>query len=86
MYAALSESTNILMGFTGLIPFGNVVYFGIGAYMTAILMGYGMSFYMSTLIGGIACCLFTLAYAHPILKMRGQNEDETCGPAGCGRR
>jgi branched-chain amino acid transport system permease protein len=27
MYAVLAESTNILMGFSGYVPFGNVVFF-----------------------------------------------------------
>jgi branched-chain amino acid transport system permease protein len=71
MYAALAESTNILMGFTGLVPFGNVVFFGMGAYLTAILMGSGVAFFLAMLIGAVLCFLFTLAIGHPILKMKG---------------
>jgi branched-chain amino acid transport system permease protein len=71
MYAALAESTNILMGFTGYVPFGNVVFFGLGAYLTAILMSYGIAFFLAMLIGAIVSFLFTLAIGHPILKMKG---------------
>ena len=38
MYVLLAQATNILMGFSGLVPFGNVVFFGIGAYLTGIIM------------------------------------------------
>lgn len=71
MYAVLAESTNILMGFTGLVPFGNVVFFGLGAYATAILMGHGVPFFAAMVIGAVVCFLFTLAIGHPILKMKG---------------
>jgi branched-chain amino acid transport system permease protein len=71
MYAVLAESTNILMGFTGLVPFGNVVFFGMGAYLTAILMGNGIPFFLAMLIGAVISSLFTLAIGHPILKMKG---------------
>jgi branched-chain amino acid transport system permease protein len=71
MYAALAESTNILMGFTGYVPFGNVVFFGMGAYSVAILMGHGVPFFAALGIGAVVCFLFTLAIGHPILKMKG---------------
>ena len=31
MYASLAQATNILMGFSGLVPFGNVVFFWYGS-------------------------------------------------------
>jgi len=71
MYAILAESTNMLMGFAGYVPFGNVVFFGMGAYITAILMGKGIPFFAGILIGAAICFLFTLAIGHPILKMKG---------------
>ena len=37
MYAALSQSWNILGGYCGQISLGHALYFGIGAYTTAIL-------------------------------------------------
>ncbi len=71
MYAVLAEATNMIMGFTGLVPFGNVVFFGIGAYTTGILMNAGFNFFLSFLIGGILCFLFPIVIGHPILKMKG---------------
>jgi branched-chain amino acid transport system permease protein len=71
MYAVLAESTNILMGFAGYVPFGNVVFFGAGAYVTAILMAKGSPFPVSILAGAGLCFLFTMAIGTPILKMKG---------------
>ena len=38
MYAILAQSINIIAGYTGYPAFGNVVFFGLGAYTTAISM------------------------------------------------
>ena len=37
MYTALSQSWNILSGYCGQISLGHALYFGLGAYTTAIL-------------------------------------------------
>ena len=41
MLAILAESWNIIGGFTGYASFGNVAFFGIGAYTTGILLTAG---------------------------------------------
>ena len=61
----------MIMGFSGLVPFGNVVFFGIGAYITAIWLVNGLPFFAGILVSGTVCFLFTLAIGHPILKMKG---------------
>jgi len=38
MFAVLASALNIIAGFTGYAAFGNIVYFGVGAYTTAVLM------------------------------------------------
>jgi branched-chain amino acid transport system permease protein len=38
MFAALAESWNIISGFTGYFSFGQVAFFGIGAYTMALLL------------------------------------------------
>ncbi|MBN8984395.1 MAG: branched-chain amino acid ABC transporter permease, partial [Rhizobiales bacterium] len=38
MYAGLSQSWNILGGYCGQISLGHALYFGLGAYVTAILL------------------------------------------------
>ena len=37
MFATLSLGWNIIGGYTGYVSFGNVVFFGLGAYTTAAL-------------------------------------------------
>ena len=38
IFAILASSWNIIGGYTGYASFGNIVFFGLGAYTTAILM------------------------------------------------
>ena len=38
MYAALSQSWNILGGYCGQISLGHALYFGLGAYTTTLLL------------------------------------------------
>jgi branched-chain amino acid transport system permease protein len=70
MYAIMAEATNIIMGTTGQIPFGNVAFFAMGGYVTGILMVNGIPFFLSLLVGAVLCSLVTLAIGHPILKMK----------------
>ncbi|WP_336203876.1 branched-chain amino acid ABC transporter permease [Nonomuraea sp. LPB2021202275-12-8] len=58
MYGALGLSLNIQVGRTGIINFGHVAFFGVGAYATALLSIGGMSLALSiplaTALGGLA--------------------------------
>lgn len=72
MYTTLAQATNILMGFAGLVPFGNVVFFGIGAYLTGILMvDFGLSFFPALIFGAVVCFAFASVIGYPILKLKG---------------
>jgi branched-chain amino acid transport system permease protein len=56
-FAILAMSLDILLGFTGLASLGQAAYFGIGAYLTAILfakynIGHGWDFWL-VVVGGI---------------------------------
>src|SRR3989344_2310846 len=56
IYAILGMSLNLVTGFTGLVSVAHAAFFGIGAYVTAILMmTYGVNFFVA-LVGG---CLVT---------------------------
>ena len=37
LFAALAQSWNIIGGYTGYVSFGHVTFFGIGAYVAAML-------------------------------------------------
>ncbi len=63
---------NIISGYTGYIDFGAVGYYGIGSYVTAILMSKGhVPFLASILISGLVSALIALPIGIPTLRLRG---------------
>lgn len=72
MMAVLSLGWNFIGGYTGYAAFGNVAFFGMGAYVTGILMTKAnVSFLPSMLAGGLFCALFAAALGPPLLRLRG---------------
>jgi ABC-type branched-subunit amino acid transport system permease subunit len=49
MYAIITAALNIIAGYTGYAAFGNIVFFGVGAYTTAMLM-LRIGFYWVTIL------------------------------------
>jgi branched-chain amino acid transport system permease protein len=63
---------NIISGFTGYIDFGAVGYYGIGSYVTALLMSKGHApFFVSILVSGLVSVLIALPVGLPTLRLRG---------------
>jgi branched-chain amino acid transport system permease protein len=63
---------NIISGYTGYIDFGAVGYYGIGSYVTALLMSKGhVPFLASILISGLVSALIALPIGIPTLRLRG---------------
>lgn len=61
--ALFALSLNLLLGYTGLVSFGHAAYFGIGAYVCAILMKtYGVPFVLSFPAAGVVAALFALVF------------------------
>ncbi len=59
--ALFAVSLNLLLGTTGLVSFGHVAYFGVGAYVCGILMKtYGMPFIVAFPAAGIGAGIFAL--------------------------
>jgi branched-chain amino acid transport system permease protein len=59
--ALFAVSLNLLLGTTGLVSFGHVAYFGVGAYVCGILMKtYGVPFYLAFPAAGLGTALFAL--------------------------
>jgi branched-chain amino acid transport system permease protein len=72
MFAILASAWNIIGGYTGYASFGNVVFFGIGAYVTAIAMEKaGLNFALAYLAAGAAAAIFALLIGLPVLRLRG---------------
>ncbi len=72
MFAVMAESWNILAGFCGYPSFGNVVFFGLGAYTTCILMvKLHQSFLVGVIAGAILCAIYAIVLGLPILRLKG---------------
>lgn len=72
MLAALAESWNIIGGFTGYASFGNVAFFGVGAYATGVLLTTAeLPFALALAAGGIAAAVFAALVGMPILRLKG---------------
>lgn len=63
IFAMFATSLNLLLGSTGLVPFGHAAYFAIGAYVCGILMGdAGVPFLLAFVLGGIGGALFAAIF------------------------
>ena len=72
MFATLAQALNIIAGYTGYPAFGNVVFFGLGAYCTAVLMArHGVAFPLACAGGVGLAMLLALIVGPPLLRLRG---------------
>ncbi len=72
MYAALSQSWNILSGYCGQISLGHALYFGIGAYATLLLMTkFGVLPWFGMIAGGVLAALIAAAVGYPCFRLKG---------------
>ncbi len=69
---ALASSLNIILGYTGYVSFGHIVYFGIGGYVGFYLLSIqGWSLWFAMLAGGVAAAVFAFLFGKAILRLRG---------------
>src|SRR5438874_2141061 len=72
MYAALSQSWNILSGYCGQISLGHALYFGLGAYTTTLLFTkFGVLPWFGMLGGGLISAVIAMALGYPCFRLRG---------------
>jgi hypothetical protein len=72
MYAIITGALNIIAGFAGYAAFGNIVFFGIGSYTTAMLMlRVGAPWWSGVVVGAILAAFFAVLVGLPILRLRG---------------
>lgn len=72
MYAALSQSWNILGGYCGQISLGHALYFGIGAYTTSLLYTkVGILPWFGMLAGGLIAAALALALGYQLFRLAG---------------
>ena len=72
MFAVLAQGINVMAGYTGYPAFGNVVFFGMGGYVTAIAMvKLKLPFAAGVLAGTLACPLLVVLIGIPLLRLKG---------------
>jgi len=72
LYTILTISLNLVTGFAGQLSLGNVAFYGIGAYCSALLMlNFGINFWLATAISACMTGLFGFLIGLPTLRLRG---------------
>jgi len=72
LFAAITTGSNIIIGFTGYPAFGNIAFFGVGAYVTGVLMtNYSFSFFTTLPIAALFGILIATLLGLPILRLKG---------------
>ena len=69
---ALASSLNILLGYTGYVSFGHVVFYGLGGYVGFYLISArGWNLWEAILAGGVAAAVLAYLLGEAILRLRG---------------
>ncbi len=72
MFVALAQAWNVIGGFAGYASFGNVAFFGLGGYTTAVLMvKAGWSFWLALPVAGLIGVGFAVLVGIPAVRLRG---------------
>jgi branched-chain amino acid transport system permease protein len=72
MFVALAQAWNLIGGFAGYASFGQVVFFGLGGYTTAVLMTHWhVSFWLALPLSGLLAGLFGAMVGFPLLRLKG---------------
>jgi branched-chain amino acid transport system permease protein len=68
----LASSLNILLGYTGYVSFGHIVFFGLGGYVGMyLIIEQGWLLWPAMAAGGLAAGALALALGQAILRLRG---------------
>lgn len=71
LYITLSQSWNILGGYTGQVNVGQAAFFGVGALATRLLWTAGLPLYLAIGAGGLASVLLAVIIGLPALRLKG---------------
>jgi branched-chain amino acid transport system permease protein len=72
LFAMMGVAWNIMGGYAAMFSFGNVAFFGIGAYAsTILLMNYNVNPWIGMVAGGILAALAAAAIGYPCSNLRG---------------
>jgi len=75
LYCFLALGLNIVVGFAGLLDLGYIAFYGVGAYVYALLasphFGLHLPFWIILPLGALVACIFGVLLGAPTLKLRG---------------
>lgn len=72
LYGCLTLSLNLIIGWSGQFSLGHVCFYGMGAYITALLMtNAGVNYWLATIVAVFFTTLFAMMLCYPTLKLRG---------------
>ena len=73
IFALFAVSYNLLLGYTGLLSFGHAMFFGVGAYGTALALEHveGMPLIVSVLLGALAAIVLSLILCPIVVRVSG---------------
>jgi branched-chain amino acid transport system permease protein len=72
MFIGLASSLNILMGYTGYVNFGHIVFFGLGGYFGFYLLSeWNWPVYLAALGGGVLSAIIAYIIGAAVLRLRG---------------
>jgi branched-chain amino acid transport system permease protein len=71
--ALMAQGWNLIGGYTGYAAFGNVAFFGIGAYTTGLLMisKWAVPFFPAVFCGAVLAALVAVVIGLPVLRLKG---------------
>jgi branched-chain amino acid transport system permease protein len=73
IFALFAVSYNLLLGYTGLLSFGHAMFFGVGAYGTALALEHveGMPLIVSVMLGALAAIVLALILCPIVVRVSG---------------
>ena len=72
MFVALAQGWNLIGGFAGYASFGQVVFFGVGGYVAAVLMVHlHTTFWVALVVSGVVAAVFGALVGLPLLRLKG---------------
>lgn len=72
LYVGLAYAWNIISGYAGYFSFGQITFFGIGAYVTGLIVANWQWYWMlAALAGGLTACVLSIPLGYVMLRLRG---------------
>ena len=70
IYVIIVEAFNLAVGYTGLVNLGHMVFFGVGAYASAILTLHGVPWYFALILSGLIASLIGIIIAAITVRLK----------------